>query len=154
MHQSLGSALTAKPSLSPLSALRQVRRVVLVGSFPPRRCGIASFTADVHQALKTASPGLECGVVAMTDEGDGHAYGEDVMVQVRQNRPADYLEAARRINAAGPDVVCVQHEFGLFGGPAGETLMLMLDAVRAPVVTTLHTIIRSRTPTSAASWAG
>lgn len=141
MHQSLGSALTAKPSLSLLSALRQVRRVVLVGSFPPRRCGIASFTADVHQALKTASPGLECGIVAMTDEGDGHAYGEDVMVQVRQNRPADYLEAARRINAAAPDVVCVQHEFGLFGGPAGETLMLMLDAVRAPVVTTLHTIM-------------
>eukprot|EP01035_Chromulina_nebulosa_P001874 gene1874-2536_t len=81
------------------------------------------------------------GVVAMTDEGGGYDYGAEVMFQVRQNNAADYLEAARRINAASPDAVCVQHEFGLFGGPAGEHLMLMLDAIRAPVTTTLHTVL-------------
>jgi len=115
--------------------------VVLIGSFPPRRCGIATFTCDVHDALKAAAPDLDCQVVAMTDEGGDYAYGPDVMFQVRQNRAADYLEAARRINEFEPDVVCVQHEFGLFGGPAGEHLMLMLDAVTAPVTTTLHTIL-------------
>lgn len=118
-----------------------LKRVVLIGSFPPRRCGIATFTCDVLDALKTASPDLDCRVVAMTDEGGDYDYGRDVMFQVRQNNAADYLEAARRINEADPEAVCVQHEFGLFGGPAGEHLMLMLDAVRAPVTTTLHTVL-------------
>ncbi|MDP1738072.1 MAG: glycosyltransferase family 4 protein [Caulobacter sp.] len=127
--------------LSLLPSARQLRRVVLIGSFPPRRCGIATFTADVHQALRTASPNLHCGIVAMTDEGGAYDYGEEVIFQVRQNRAADYLEAARRINLAAPDAVCVQHEFGLFGGPAGENLMLMLDAIRAPVTATLHTVL-------------
>ncbi len=126
------------PLLRPAQPLR---RVVLIGSFPPRRCGIATFTCDVLDALKAAAPSLDCSVVAMTDEGGGYDYGAEVMFQVRQNNAADYLEAARRINESSPDAVCVQHEFGLFGGPAGEHLMLMLDAVRAPVTTTLHTVL-------------
>lgn len=132
---SVAAAFDAKPGANPVS------RVILIGSFPPRRCGIATFTSDVHAALKTAAPDLDCGVVAMTDEGGAYDYGPDVMFAVRQNNAADYLEAARKINDAAPDAVCVQHEFGLFGGPAGEHLMLMLDAIRAPVTTTLHTVL-------------
>lgn len=146
MHRSSVSAFTATSSVSVLPTARRLRRVVLIGSFPPRRCGIATFTCDVHDALKTAAPDLDCPVVAMTDEDGDYAYGPDVMFQVRQNRAADYLEAARRINEAGPDAVCVQHEFGLFGGPAGEHLMLMLDAVKAPVTTTLHTVLTHPDP--------
>ncbi len=139
MHRSSVPVLAAKSSLT--AATGALKRVVLIGSFPPRRCGIATFTCDVHEALKTATPDLDCQVVAMTDEGQTYDYGRDVMFQVRQNSAADYLEAARRINEANPDAVCVQHEFGLFGGPAGEHLMMMLDAVRAPVTTTLHTVL-------------
>jgi glycosyltransferase involved in cell wall biosynthesis len=141
MHRPSVSAFSADAAPSLLSPARRLRRVVLIGSFPPRRCGIATFTCDVHDALKSAAPGLDCQIVAMTDEGGQYAYDQDVMFEVRQNRAADYLEAARRINAGEPDAVCVQHEFGLFGGPAGEHLMLMLDAVRAPVTTTLHTVL-------------
>lgn len=140
MHRTPVSALADNAALGMRSTAR-LRRVVLIGSFPPRRCGIATFTSDVHEALKTAAPDLDCQVVAMTDEGGDYAYGPDVMFAVHQNRLADYLEGARRINEAAPDVVCVQHEFGLFGGSAGEHLMLMLDAVAAPVTTTLHTVL-------------
>lgn len=141
MRSSPAAAYAAKSSVSLSPATRRPRRVVLIGSFPPRRCGIATFTRDVHDALKTAAPELDCRVVAMTDVGGDHDYGPEVMVQVRQDRAADYLEAARRINESNPDAVCVQHEFGLYGGPAGEYLMLMLDAVTAPVTTTLHTLL-------------
>lgn len=140
MHRTTVPVFAARTTLTaaPVSTLK---RVILIGSFPPRRCGIATFTCDVHEALTTAAPDLDCQVVAMTDEGQSYDYGREVMFQVRQNSAADYLEAARRINEAGPDAVCVQHEFGLFGGPAGEYLMMMLDAVRAPVTTTLHTVL-------------
>ena len=143
MHQMSVSALAAP---GPIAADRPIRRVVLIGSFPPRRCGIATFTSDVQEALKAASPDLDCRVVAMSDGDGAYADGPEVMAQVRQNRLADYLEAARDINAARPDAVCVQHEFGLFGGPAGEHLMLMLDAVTAPVTTTLHTVLTDPDP--------
>lgn len=145
MHRTPVSALAANSALTALVAPR-VRRVVLIGSFPPRRCGIATFTCDVLEALKAASPDLDCRVVAMADEGGSYDYGPEVMAHIRQNRLADYLEAARAINAAGPDAVCVQHEFGLFGGPAGEHLMLLLDAVAAPVTTTLHTVLTDPNP--------
>ena len=141
MQRSSAFTVTDAAPLTGLSAARLLKRVVLIGSFPPRRCGIATFTSDVLDALKTAAPELDCRVIAMTDEGQTYDYGPDVMFQIHQNSAADYLEAARRINEVGPDSVCVQHEFGLFGGPAGEHLMLMLDAVRAPVTTTLHTVL-------------
>ena len=139
MHRLPVSTAPTRPEPAPV--LTPLRRVVLVGSFPPRRCGVATFTGDIRDALKAAAPDLSCQIVAMTDEEGQYAYDRDVMFEVRQNRAADYLEAARRINESRPDAVCVQHEFGLFGGPAGEHLMLMLDAVTAPVTTTVHTVL-------------
>jgi len=119
----------------------KIRRVVLIGNYPPRRCGIATFTADVREALITAYPSMSCDVIAMTDEGAEYDYPEEVRFTIRQNAPMDYLEAARRINASAPDVVCVQHEFGIFGGPAGEHLIKLLDALTCPVVSALHTVL-------------
>ena len=119
----------------------KIKRVVLIGNYPPRRCGIATFTADVRKALVTAFPTIACDVVAMTDEGAHYAYPEEVCFTIRQNEPMDYLEAARRINALTPDVVCVQHEFGIFGGSAGEHLIKLLDALTCPVVSALHTVL-------------
>jgi glycosyltransferase involved in cell wall biosynthesis len=123
------------------TSVAHIRKVVLIGNYPPRRCGIATFTADVREALVSAYPALDCDVIAMTDEGARYDYPQEVGFTIRQNERSDYLEAARRINAAAPDVVCVQHEFGIFGGAAGEHLMLLLDAINAPVVSSLHTIL-------------
>ena len=118
-----------------------VRSVALIGNYPPRRCGIATFTADVHDALLEARPDLVCDVYAMTDEGGGYDYPPEVSFEIRQQHPADYLAAAARLSETLPDVICVEHEFGIFGGPAGEHLMLLLDAVDRPVVSTLHTVL-------------
>jgi glycosyltransferase involved in cell wall biosynthesis len=126
------------PSNHPVT---KIQRVVLIGNYPPRRCGIATFTCDVREALISAYPSLSCDVVAMTDEGAHYDYPEEVRFTIRQNEPMDYMEAARRINALSPDVVCVQHEFGIFGGAAGEHLIKLLDALTCPVVSALHTIL-------------
>jgi glycosyltransferase involved in cell wall biosynthesis len=123
------------------SPAMKIQRVVLIGNYPPRRCGIATFTADVREALTTAYPAMACDVIAMTDEGAHYDYPSEVSFTIRQNEPMDYLEAARRINGSTPDVVCVQHEFGIFGGPAGEHLIKLLDALACPVVTALHTVL-------------
>ena len=120
---------------------RGVGSVVLVGDYPPRRCGIATFTADVRSALMEARPDVRCTVAALDEPGYEHAYPEEVAYRIAQDDPAAYRAAAVAINADAPDVVCVQHEFGIFGGPAGEHLMLLLDALDAPVVSTLHTVL-------------
>jgi glycosyltransferase involved in cell wall biosynthesis len=113
----------------------------LIGNYPPRRCGIATFTYDVREALLAARPDLQCDVYAMTDRGETYRYPREVRVEIRQDTQADYLAAAVQLNLTRPDVICVEHEFGIFGGPAGEHLMLMLDAVDRPVVSTLHTVL-------------
>jgi len=118
-----------------------VKSVVLIGSYPPRRCGIATFTADVRDALLAASPTLRCDVVAMNDAGGPYAYGPEVVTQIAQQKTIDYQAAAAEISALRPDVIFVQHEFGIFGGPAGEHLRLLLDATDRPVVTMLHTVL-------------
>lgn len=118
-----------------------VRRVTLIGNYPPRRCGIATFTADVREALVTERPDLECDVVAMTDDQGPYDYPTEVSYALRQDDVEDYLNAAARIREQAPDVVCVQHEFGIFGGSAGEHLLQLLDNIDVPVVSTLHTVL-------------
>ena len=119
----------------------EVRSVTLLGNYPPRRCGIATFTYDVREALVAARPDLECDVIAMTDEGGPYDYPPEVSYALAQDDVSDYLAAAARIRENAPDVVCVQHEFGIFGGPAGEHLLQLLDSIDVPVVSTLHTIL-------------
>jgi glycosyltransferase involved in cell wall biosynthesis len=118
-----------------------INSVVMIGNYPPRRCGIATFTADVREALVEARPDLNCQVYAMTDRGERYDYPAEVVAQIRQDEPGDYLAAAAAINESRPDVIIVEHEFGIFGGPAGEHLMLLLDAIDRPVVSTLHTVL-------------
>lgn len=114
------------------------RRVALIGNFPPRRCGIATFTADLQAALDGVEESYGFDVVAMSD--DVYAYDDKVIGEVRQDILADYAAIARRLNAE-TDLVCIQHEFGIFGGPAGAHLLHLLAALNVPVVTTLHTVL-------------
>ncbi len=121
----------------------EARKIALIGNYPPRRCGIATFTADVYAALHEARPDATCDVYAMTDTPAGYAYPAEVVCEIRQNEVGDYLAAADRLNATRPDLICVQHEFGIFGGPAGEHLMTMLEATDRPVIATLHTVLET-----------
>ena len=120
-------------------------RVALIGNFPPRRCGIATFTCDVHDALVGAARPILCDVVAMSENNARYDYAGAVTYEVRQDELADYVNTAAAINASDVDVVCLQHEYGIFGGPAGEHILSLLYNVRQPVVTTLHTILQNPT---------
>ena len=119
----------------------EVRSVTMIGNYPPRRCGIATFTSDVRDALVEANPSLACDVIAMTDIPEGYAYPAEVSYALNADDREDYLVAAARIRESAPDVVCLQHEFGIFGGSAGDYLLDLLDNIDVPVVSTLHTIL-------------
>ncbi|SDD66651.1 Glycosyltransferase involved in cell wall bisynthesis [Sphingomonas sp. YR710] len=118
-----------------------MKRIALIGNFPPRLCGIATFTRDVQAALTGAFPDLAVDAYAMTDAGGNYAYPPEVCCEIHQDDITDYAEAARAINASGADAVLIQHEYGIFGGPAGMNLLRLLDRVDAPVVVTLHTVL-------------
>ncbi|HUO23482.1 MAG TPA: glycosyltransferase family 4 protein [Caulobacteraceae bacterium] len=132
---------------TPRLASQALSSAVLIGSYPPRRCGIATFTADVRAALMSAKPDLRCDVFAMNDEGGPYDYPSEVSREIQQQEPASYHAAAAHITELQPDVIFVQHEFGIFGGEAGEHLLLLLEATDRPVVTMMHTILDK--PTSA-----
>jgi glycosyltransferase involved in cell wall biosynthesis len=115
-------------------------RVALIGSYAPRSCGIATFTADVRAKLGHYFPEIQIDVYALDAEGSTLVYDDDIHV-IRAERADDYCRAARRINEAATDVVWVQHEFGIYGGIDGAYVRELVDRVAAPVVTTFHTVL-------------
>ena len=118
-----------------------IQRIALLGTHTPRQCGIATFTADLAQALATRYPGVDCLVAAVNDGGRRYAYPDSVRVQIAQEELASYRQGAEALNARGVDVLSIQHEYGIFGGDRGAHLLGLLREVRMPVVTTLHTIL-------------
>ena len=121
------------------------KKVVFISTFPPRKCGIATFTSDLSKSTSAAARGeFEPLVVAMSSED--HKYKDPVKFEIRQNVKSDYICAADYINFSHVDIVSVQHEFGLFGGRAGSYLSLLLNRLKAPIITTLHTVIDDPNP--------
>jgi len=121
------------------------KRVVFISSFLPRKCGIATFTSDLISSTATAAKGeFEPLVVAM-HSGD-QKYDDPVKFEIHQDVKSDYICAADYINFSHVDLVCVQHEFGLFGGEGGSYLSLLLNRLKAPVITTLHTVLDEPDP--------
>jgi glycosyltransferase involved in cell wall biosynthesis len=123
------------------SNLEALRSIALIGSYVPRRCGIATFTADLASGLAVASGGMHVEIVAMNDDRSGHDYPSEVEFEVGQNELADYRVAADHLNASRIDVVSVQHEYGIFGGVDGAHILKLIAQLRMPVVTTLHTVL-------------
>ena len=121
------------------------KRVVFISSFLPRKCGIATFTSDLITNIAAAAKGeFEPLVVAM-HSGD-QKYNDPVKFEVHQDIKSDYICAADYINFSHVDLICVQHEFGLFGGEGGSYLSLLLNRLKAPVITTLHTVLDEPEP--------
>ena len=120
--------------------------VAVIGNYLPRRCGIATFTTDFVTALCTEGPGINCWAVAMNDKPEGYAYPEKVRFEINQNKLADYSVASEFLNISQIDIVCVQHEYDIFGGSAGSHLLKLLGELRMPVVTTLHTVLKDPAP--------
>lgn len=120
------------------------RKAALIGNHPPRRCGLATFTADVSNAV--ASRGVATEVVAMNDCREGYGYPRPVCFEVFQDDPAAYERAAQFLNLGGFDVASLQHEYGIFGGRDGDSVLILLKELGVPLVTTLHTILREPSP--------
>lgn len=123
-----------------------LRRIAFVGNSLPRRCGIATFTTDLQQAVAALDPELKAVTMALTDCGRAYDYPASVVFQIREDHVEDYEEAADVLNAGRFDVVCLQHEFGIFGGDAGAHILLTLSRLTMPVVTTFHTVLATPTP--------
>jgi glycosyltransferase involved in cell wall biosynthesis len=122
------------------------KKVAFISSFPPRKCGIATFTSDLIEGTALAAKGdFEPLVVAMRSDSD-LKYSDPVKFEIRQNVKSDYICAADYINFSHVDVISVQHEFGLFGGDGGAYLNLLLNRLKAPTITTLHTVLDDPEP--------
>ncbi|MDA0745120.1 MAG: glycosyltransferase family 4 protein [bacterium] len=104
-------------------------------------CGIATFTHDLCEAVAGALPDADCFVGAVNDRVDGYKYPHRVHFEIQEKDLDSYRRAADFLNFNNADVLCVQHEFGIYGGPAGSHLLALLKEARMPVVTTLHTIL-------------
>ena len=117
------------------------RQIAFLGNHLPRQCGIATFTTDLSGAIAAESPNADCSVVAMNDAGKSYAYPPRVRFDVAENDIGSYRAAADFLNANKIDVVSVQHEYGIFGGKAGNYVLTLLRKLRMPIVTTVHTML-------------
>ncbi len=120
----------------------KVRKIAFVGDHLPRKCGIATFTTDLLAAVQTAHPQSQCFAVSVNDIRGGYEYPEVVHFEIEEQDLSSYIRAADFLNISNVDMVCLQHEFGIFGGPAGGHILAFLRELRMPVVTTLHTVLR------------
>jgi glycosyltransferase involved in cell wall biosynthesis len=124
----------------------KVRKIAFVGDHLPRKCGIATFTTDLAAAVQTAHPQSDCFAVSVNDIKGGYEYPEVVHFEIEEQDLSSYIRAADFLNISNVDMVCLQHEFGIFGGPAGSHILQLLRGLKMPVVTTLHTVLREPNP--------
>ena len=124
---------------------QSLKSIALIGNHLPRQCGIATFTSHLLEAISLNVPGKDSWAIVMNDRSDGYAYPPSVRFEINQNRLSDYNLAADLLNLNQVDVVCLQHEYGIFGGQRGSFIIELLRHLNMPVVTTLHTILRDPT---------
>lgn len=121
----------------------KISQAAIIGNFPPRQCGLATFTRDMYACLAHALPQARWHVIAMNDADGPYDYPPEVTDQIPQDDLAAYRALADRLNGDGTQVMFVQHEFGIYGGPAGAYLLECLERLKMPVVSTLHTVLES-----------
>ena len=128
--------------MQPESTETTIRKVAVIGNYLPRQCGIATYTTDLCEAIASGYPATDIFALAMNDTEEGYLYPERVRFALAQHDITAYRHAADFVNLTNADLVCVQHEYGIFGGPSGSHLLALLRNLRVPIVTTLHTILR------------
>jgi glycosyltransferase involved in cell wall biosynthesis len=117
-------------------------RVAVIGNYLPRRCGIATFTTDLCDAIHAEYGATELLALPVNDTPEGYSYPPRIRFELSQDELASYLQAADFLNFSNIDLVCLQHEYGIFGGSAGGHILELLRRLQMPVVTTLHTVLR------------
>ncbi len=128
-------------------------KIAYIGTYPPRQCGIATFTNNLIKAVVSNSTNKSMRsnafVVAMNDQGE-YDYPEEVRFSIRQNHQRDYINAARSINMSDSGVCIIEHEFGIFGGDDGVYILPLIHRLRIPLIVTFHTVLKDPTFTQKA----
>ena len=117
-------------------------RVAVIGNYLPRRCGIATFTTDLCDAIHAEYKATELLALPVNDTEEGYSYPARIRFELSQDELASYRQAADFLNFSNIDLVCMQHEYGIFGGSAGAHILELLRRLQMPIVTTLHTVLR------------
>jgi glycosyltransferase involved in cell wall biosynthesis len=120
----------------------QIRKIAFAGDYVPRQCGIATFTHDLCEAIAAQYADADCFVVAVKDTPEPQAFPREVRFEIEEQDLEGYFRAADFVNFSNADVICLQHEYGIFGGPAGGHILALLRHLRVPIITTLHTVLR------------
>ena len=128
------------------STTSTLNRVAFIGNYLPRQCGIATFTTDLCEAIATEYNETTCIAVPVNDTAAGYPYPGRVRFELTEKDIDSYRRAADFLNINNVDLVCLQHEYGIFGGRAGSHILALLRELRMPIVTTLHTILREPDP--------
>ena len=118
-----------------------ITKLAMIGNYLPRMCGLATFTTDCHNAMRDRFPDVQVDVYAMDDHPGRYAYPPAVTSAIAQDELSAYVAAARAIETSGAQAIWVQHEYGIYGGTAGDYLLTLLDRTTLPVIVTLHTIL-------------
>jgi glycosyltransferase involved in cell wall biosynthesis len=130
--------LQSKPSLP--------SRIAVIGNYLPRHCGIATFTTDLCEAISSEYGTARLMALPVNDTEQGYDYPARVRWSIAQEDVNSYQNAAAFLNFNNIDMVCLQHEYGIFGGAAGSHILHLLRGLKMPVVTTLHTVLREPSP--------
>src|SRR5215208_8275052 len=115
-----------------MASSAEIRKVAFVADYMPRKCGIATFTFDLRNAVASQYSDVECIVVPVDDVEGGYDYPTEVRFEIQEQEIASYRRAADFLNFANVDVVCLQHEFGIFGGAAGSHVLALMRDLRVP----------------------
>lgn len=121
-----------------------VKNIAFIGNHLPRLCGIATFTTDICEAVSKKAPDpSKVFAVAMNNVEEGYPYPPRVRFEIRQGHHRDYEAAASYINHSDTQVVCLQHEYGIFGGDDGVFILNLLSRLKRPTIVTLHTVLKN-----------
>ncbi|MFH1279281.1 MAG: glycosyltransferase family 4 protein [Candidatus Eisenbacteria bacterium] len=120
-----------------------INRIAFIGNYLPRQCGIATFTTSLCEAIATENAHTTCIALPVNDNEAGYAYPSRVRFELTEKDIDSYRRAADFLNINNVDIVSLQHEYGIFGGPTGSHILVLLRELRMPVVTTLHTVLRA-----------
>src|SRR5258708_14475629 len=121
-------------------------RIAVVGNYLPRKCGIATFTTDLCDAIHAEYGATELLALPVNDTEEGYSYPARVRFELSEDNLASYRQAADFLNFSNIDLVCLQHEYGIFGGRAGAHILELLRRLTIPLVSTLHTVLRDPDP--------
>jgi len=122
-----------------------LRKIAFIGNYLPRQCGIATFTSHLCETMASQFPEVQCFAVPVTDSDERYEYPDRVRFEIREKDLSSYERAADFLNINNVDVVCLQHEFGIYGGAAGGYILTLLRQLKMPVITTLHTVLQKPT---------